>query len=150
MTYAVTCPCGERLVIAFLNKCGLPGVLAVLALKDVHAVFGVLTALAFGNVHTFGNVRANSSILTLLDLGIFALLAIMWCNVVIVAFCKLQHVNFDCYVGVELVLPLHLLFYRCRSLRCDIERIVASSMLSLWCRDQSNRWRFLPLQSSMW
>jgi hypothetical protein len=131
-SYAVTYPCGKRLVVAFLDKCGLPGVLAVLALKDIHAVFGVLTVLAFGNVHTFGNVRNNSSVLALLDLGIFALLVVMWCNVVIVAFCKQQHVNSDCYVGVVLVLPLHLLFYHCRCLQYNIEMIVVLSILLLW------------------
>jgi hypothetical protein len=129
MMYAVTCPCGKMLAIAFLDKCNLPGILAVLALKDVHAVFGVLTVLAVGNVHTFGNVRNNFSILALLDLGVFALLIVMWRNVVIVAFCKGQHVNFGCYVGVVLVLPLHLLFYCRCSLQYNIDMIVASSML---------------------
>ena len=44
--------------------------------------FGILTVLAFGNVH------AVFGILTVLDLGILAPLVIVWCGMVIVTFCK--------------------------------------------------------------
>jgi hypothetical protein len=128
-----------------LKKCGLPGALAVLTLKDVHAVIGVLTVLAFGNVHTFGYVCTNSSVLALLNLGIFALLVVMWHNVIIVAFFKQQHVNFDCYLGVVLVLPSHLLFYCCCSLQYNIERIVVLLTFLLWHCGKYYCWHLTPL-----
>jgi hypothetical protein len=42
MTYSANCPCGEGLIVAFFDKCGLLGVLAILTLGNVHAIFGIL------------------------------------------------------------------------------------------------------------
>ena len=125
MTYVANCPCGEglvvvpspiailgkgfvgaffgeRLIVALLDRCVLLGVLAVLILGAVHAIFGVLAVLALGNVHAFSNV------LTKHDLSIFLLLVVAWCNMVVSASCKQQHIIFDCCVGIVHVLPLHL------------------------------------------
>jgi hypothetical protein len=67
------------------------GVLAIPTLGNVHAVFGILTVLAFDNVHALGNVCAISSILTVLDLGIFALLIVALLDMVIIGSCKQKH-----------------------------------------------------------
>jgi hypothetical protein len=91
--YAVNCPCGKGLVVTLLNKCGFLGMLAILALGNIHAVFGIRTVLAFGNVHAFGDVHAISSILTVPDLGVFVLFIVTWCNMVVVASHKRQHKN---------------------------------------------------------
>ncbi len=64
------------------------GVFAILAHGKVHAVFGILIVLAFGNIHAFGNVYAISSILAVIDLGIFALLIVALLDMVIFASCK--------------------------------------------------------------
>jgi hypothetical protein len=53
---------GKRLIVALLDKCGLLGVLAVLSLSNVHAVFSELTVLSFGNVHTFGGVHVGTEL----------------------------------------------------------------------------------------
>jgi hypothetical protein len=82
---------GKRLVVALLNGCALLGILAVLALGDVHNVFGILDVLAFGDIHTFGNVHAIFGILARLNLSILALLVVVWRGMVIVASCKRQH-----------------------------------------------------------
>jgi hypothetical protein len=82
---------GKRLVVALLDRCVLLGVLAILALANVHAVFGVLNVLAFGNLQAFANVYAFSSVLAVLDLGILALLIIALRDMVIIASCKQQH-----------------------------------------------------------
>jgi hypothetical protein len=47
--------------------------LAILALSNVHAVFGVLTVLVFGNVHTIS--------------GVLAILDLLW-DKIIVASCE--------------------------------------------------------------
>jgi hypothetical protein len=47
--------------------------------------FGILTVLAFGNVH------AIFGVLVLLDLGMLAPLVIAWRGIVVVAFCERQH-----------------------------------------------------------
>ncbi len=114
MMYAASCPCGEglvvvpspvailckgfvvasfgkRLVVALLDRCILLGVLAILALGNVNAVFGVLNVLAFGNLHAFANVYAISSVLAVLNLGVFAPLIVALHDMVIVASCEQQH-----------------------------------------------------------
>ncbi len=40
--YAVNCPCGKGLVVTLLEECSLLGVLAILALGNIHAIFGIL------------------------------------------------------------------------------------------------------------
>jgi hypothetical protein len=79
---------GERLILGLLNGCILLGILAILFLGNVHAVFGILNVLAFGNLHAFANVNNSSSVLTILDLRIFAPLIIALHNMVIAAYCK--------------------------------------------------------------
>ncbi len=61
-----------------------------------------------------------------------------------------QHRNFDCCVGVVLLLPLHFLLL---SLLLTIQHkgiIVVSLTFASWRHDQSYRWCFAPLRSSMW
>jgi hypothetical protein len=81
----------KRLIVALLDGCILLGVLPILALGNVHAVFGVLNVLAFGKLHAFGNVHAIFGILVILNLSIVAPLVIAWCGMVIVAPHKQQH-----------------------------------------------------------
>jgi hypothetical protein len=59
-------------------------ILTVIALGAVHAVFGVLTVLAFGNVHAFGKAHTISSVLTVLSLSVFALLIVTLRDMVII------------------------------------------------------------------
>jgi hypothetical protein len=87
MTYVAICPCGKGLAVTLFNRCVFLGVLAILALGNVHTIFGILKVLAF---------------------GVFALLVIAWRNMVVVASSKQQHIIFDCCMGVALILPLHL------------------------------------------
>jgi hypothetical protein len=82
---------GERLIAVLLDGCLLLGVLTILALGDINAIFGILNVLAFGNLRAFANVHVISSVLTVLDLGVFAQLIIVLCDMVIVASCKQQH-----------------------------------------------------------
>jgi hypothetical protein len=42
---------GKRLVVALFDGCILLGVLTIIVLGNVHAVFSVLKGLAFGNLH---------------------------------------------------------------------------------------------------
>jgi hypothetical protein len=93
---------GKRLAVALLDGCILLGILAVLALGAVHAIFGILPVLALDNVHAFSNILAKPK------LGIFALLVVAWRDMVVVASCKQQHNIFDCCMGVVHILPLHL------------------------------------------
>jgi hypothetical protein len=79
---------GKRLVVALLDRCILLGVLAILALGNARALFGVLTVLAFDNIHAFGVIHAISSVLTVLDLGVFVPLIIALRNMVIIASCE--------------------------------------------------------------
>jgi hypothetical protein len=76
----------KRFVLAPLDGCILLGVLAKLALGDIHDDFGVVNVLAFGNVHAFGDVHTVFGVLTALDLGILAPLVNTCCGMVIVAF----------------------------------------------------------------
>jgi hypothetical protein len=62
---------GNRLVVALLNRCVLLGVLAIFALGDIQAIFGVLNVLAFGNLHAFANIYAIYSVLAVLNLSVF-------------------------------------------------------------------------------
>ncbi len=79
---------GKGLIVTLLDKCGLLGALAVL---------------------TLGGIHAFSNILVILDLGVFVLLVIALCDVVVAASCKWQHIIFDCCMGVILFFPrLHL------------------------------------------
>jgi hypothetical protein len=68
--------------VALLDQCILLGILAILALSNVHAVFGLLTVLVFGNVHTI------SRVLAVLNLCISAPLIVVLRDKVIVASCK--------------------------------------------------------------
>jgi hypothetical protein len=76
---------GKRLIVVLLDGCVLLGVLAILALGGVHAIFGVLNVLAFGDVHAFGNVHVVFGILTILNLGMLAPLAVAWRGMVVIA-----------------------------------------------------------------
>jgi hypothetical protein len=76
---------GKGLIPPFLDECGLLGILNVLPYGAVHAVFDVLALLNIGDVHTFSNVLA------VLNLGIFTLLVIALCDMVITVSCKQQH-----------------------------------------------------------
>jgi hypothetical protein len=82
---------GKRLVVALLDGCVLLGVLAILALGDVHDVFGVLDVLALGDIHAFGDVHAVFGVLAVLDLSILAPLVIVWRDMVDVASCAQEH-----------------------------------------------------------
>jgi hypothetical protein len=105
MTYAANCPCGKELIVVpspvailgkrfvvalfgkgfivtLLDECGLLGILAVLALGAVHAVFIILAVLALGNIHIFSNVLA------VLNLSVFALLVVAWRDKVVIASCN--------------------------------------------------------------
>ncbi len=53
---------GERLVVVLLNGCILLGVLAILALGIVHAIFSLLNVLAFGSVHAISGALAVSNL----------------------------------------------------------------------------------------
>jgi hypothetical protein len=90
-----------------LDRCILLAILAILALSNVHAVVGVLNVLAFDDLHVFVDVYAISSVLAVLNLGVFAPLIIALHDMVIIASCKPQHESL--IVVWELsVLPLHL------------------------------------------
>ncbi len=82
---------GKRLVVALLDGCGLLGVFAILTLGSVHAVFGVLNVLVFGDVHAFGNIHAIFGVLVILDLSILAPLVAAWRDMAVVASCTQQH-----------------------------------------------------------
>jgi hypothetical protein len=91
-------------------------VLVILPLGNAHAVFGVLTVLAFGNVHAFSNVYAISSILTVLNLGVIAPLIFALCNMVIISSCKQQHENLI-VAWESFCYSLAFAFYCCCSLQ---------------------------------
>jgi hypothetical protein len=94
--------------------------------------------------------HAVIGVLTVLDLGVLALLVDALRDMVVIASCKQQHKFFDCCVGVVLVLPSPLLLL---SLLLAIRHkgiIVALLMFASWCCNQSYCWRFAPLQSLMW
>jgi hypothetical protein len=119
---------GWRLVVALLNGCILLGVLVILDLGNVHAVFGILTVPS---------------------LGIFALLVVVWRDMVTVASCKQQHEHL--IVEWE---PLRssLAFVFLLSLLLVIQQkvmIVTSLMFISWHCDQSYCWCLALLQFSM-
>ncbi len=74
------------------------GILIVLAIGNVHAIFGVLNVLAFGNIMTLAMytpslvcLHAFFGVLTVLNLGIFVLLILALRGTVAVASCEQQH-----------------------------------------------------------
>jgi hypothetical protein len=73
------------------------GIFTVLTFDSIYAIFGILSVLAFGNIHDFGNVHAAFGVLAnffgvlaVLDLSIFVPL-IQHCKVWFVASCEQQH-----------------------------------------------------------
>ncbi len=131
MMYTANCPCGKglivipspvailgkgfivaffgrRLIVALLNRCVLLGILAVLTLGAVNAVFGVLTVLNLATyTPSWTYLHVVLRILTVPNLSIFALLFFAWHGMFVVASCKQQHIIFDCCMGVALDHPLH-------------------------------------------
>jgi hypothetical protein len=146
MMYAANRPCGKRLIVAFYDihsqcSCGeglivVPSLVAILgrglslpslgkgsllpSLTNVaslvfYDIFGILAILALVGVHAF------SSVLAVPNFGVFALLIVVWHNMVIVASCEWQHEHL--IVVWELLLSyLAFVFYRCCSLQCDIRK----------------------------
>jgi hypothetical protein len=108
----------QELVVALLDRWVLLGVLTILALSDVHAVFAILNVLVFGDLHALANVYAISSILAVLNLGVFAPLIIMLCDMVIVASYKQQHESLI-VAWESFHSSLAFICYCCCSLRYD-------------------------------
>ncbi len=89
-TYVANCPCGEGLIV-IPSPVAIPGKgfevaffgkRLIVALLDICILLGVLALLALGNVHiVFG-------VLTVPNLSVFTPLIAVLCNMVVVASCK--------------------------------------------------------------
>jgi hypothetical protein len=104
--------------VALLDRCVLLGILAILALRDVHAIFGVLNVLAFDYLHASANVDAISSVLAVLNLGVFVPLIVALCDMVIPASCEQQHESLI-VAWVSFRSSLAFVCYCCRCLQHD-------------------------------